>query len=185
MADFESDIWQASGTAHDAWTTRRCEERLATCERAWRESSLGLIVVDAVEICASYGRPPPRWVIEAVASLADAGMTQSEKNRRQQDTIDLMRWEAVKELRERRKELYHQMGDDRGHTWDNAYAAVSEMLERTPAACGEDAVKTSYKYVEREMREGRGARFYIADPRLDSTSALQALVTKKGGPSLG
>jgi hypothetical protein len=129
-----------------------------------------LAVVDALALCASHRRPPPLWLVEEVAQLVEASTTPIDKKRRRHDMVHLARWDAVKELCDRRDE-FEERGDDRARTWDNRYVAVSELFEGTPAAGEPDTIKASYQFVEREVREKRGWRFYIAEsPDIDPAS---------------
>jgi hypothetical protein len=144
------------------------EKRLTACARAAR-GGLKLAVVDALVLCESYRRPPPAWLVEEVAQLVSSLTTKIEIKRRRQDMIHFARWDAVRELCDRRDE-FEQRKDDRAKTWDNRYAAVSELFEGTIAAGAPDTIKDSYQFVGREVEEGRGWRFYHADPRIDPTS---------------
>jgi hypothetical protein len=150
----------ANRESAEQWRARTFERRMAACESAWRAGNL-LAVLDAVASSAQLRQPPPAWLIEAVSALVDLRMTPHERRRHEQDLIHYTRWDAVKELRARRRDLFKQDDDGRGMTWEKARAAVSVLLEGTAAAGGEDAIKASYDLVEREMREGRGGRFFL------------------------
>ena len=64
-----------------------------------------------------------------------------------------IRWDMVRELRDRGHELYEHSGDDRGLSMEKARAAVAEELKGTDAEGDEDAIKYSY-----ELRAPHGRR---------------------------
>jgi hypothetical protein len=133
-----------------------------------------LAIIDALVLCESCRRPPPAWLVEAVAQLVDTSTTPLERKRRRELMIHFARWDAVRELCDRRDE-FEECGDDRARTWENRYAAVSELFEGTLAAGVPDTIKASYQFVQTEVEEGRGWQFYLADPSVDPTSNLHVL----------
>jgi hypothetical protein len=96
-----------------------------------------------------------------VIELAKDRITDRDRQNFRSKQIHYVRWHAVTELRERLLEQMPQPDDDRGMTWPNAYAAISKLLEASPAAGSPEAVEFSYELVQREMREGRGGQFYV------------------------
>lgn len=142
-------------------------DQLRACENAWREGSLPALA-KAIQLCHRYERPLPAWAVHGALAAVSAQFDASTAGRRgrlanrkvahQQDMIHYARWDAVKELRDRREEL-----GGIASTWEEAYAAVAELLEGTEAAGSEATIKRSYQLVERAFRNGEGARFYQAD----------------------
>jgi hypothetical protein len=121
-------------------------------------------VVSAVKWCDRYKHPLPSWASNAIVQLLSGGrktgvgrLANSDEADRQ-NRIHYSRWDAVKELRERRGEL-----EAFGYrpTWEDAYANASEMLQNSEAAGSAEAIKRSYQIVERLFRSGKGARFYV------------------------
>jgi hypothetical protein len=143
----------------ESFARRRCAEQLAACEKAWRAGLL-LAVTKGLEICRLYRQPPPGWIVGAVAKVVKERMTKFERRRYRQDLIHYERFDAVRELRERRHELA-KLGDNRGASWERAYDAVSDLLKGTRAAGSADTVKASYQYVQTEFKAGRAGRFMI------------------------
>ena len=168
---------------------------LRACERAWHAGNLPA-VVDATVHCAEANMPPPPWLITAIATLVSRQMLvrtgRGRFNSRQavwdENQKHLTRWDMVRELRDRRFELYELSShlaakararrsefetrgvsptildeeeriEDSGLTLEKAFARVSEKLRGTPAEGSEDAVKYSYHLVEQKRAEGRGAEF--------------------------
>jgi hypothetical protein len=131
-------------------------ERMQTYEQAVRAGNLPALV-DAVEDCVQLNMPPPPWMIDAVATVVvrqmlvrtGDGRFNSRQARWEENQKHLARWDMVRELLERGRELYERTGDVRGLTKENAYAAVAEELQGTFAAGREDAVKYSYDLVEK------------------------------------
>ena len=142
-------------------------ERLEACRKAW-DAGNRAAALDALDDCAQLGGPPPPWLVEAARAVfvwaasqrQGPGQYSTAKARAAMDAIHYERWEAVIELRGRRRELLMRWSDDRGMTWEKCYAAVAEMLEGTPAAGTEETIKRSYQYVQGTMRQGKGRRFF-------------------------
>jgi hypothetical protein len=111
--------------------------------------------VDAVEDCIQLNMPPPPWMFDAVGTLVarqmlvrtGRGAFNSRQARWEENQKHLARWNMLRELLERGRELYERYGDDRGLTMEKARAAVAEELQGTFAEGGEDAVKYSYELV--------------------------------------
>lgn len=130
---------------------RRLAEGLARCERA-RANGSGA-VVDALKLLAMYCGMPS-WIVADV----EMRLTNAERRRRREDAIHYMRWDAVVELRVRRRELFAVWGDRRGLTWERAYEAVAALFKGRLAAGEPSAVKASYLLVARAFKKGRGAQ---------------------------
>jgi hypothetical protein len=140
--------------------------------------------------------PPRWLVIESANMLGDylsgnlpkeRGRSSGIVNRYRQDTIDRERWEAVIEVRENRDRLREEIKKLRalpgrrardildectklldwvGTNNDAAFECASLLLARTPAKGGPDAIRTSYRNVERNMRNPATAmRYCILDPQ--------------------
>ncbi len=99
--------------------------------------------------------PAPQWVRAAVL-IALNGANTGKRGRPRNDAVDYARWDAVRELRDRRQELR----DTLKPTWEAAYENASEMLEGTEAQGEPHSIKASYQRVERLLRSGGGARFH-------------------------
>ena len=130
---------------------------LLELETPWRDGSPAA-VIHAVQLCAEYERPMPSWLVKAVIELAKDRISDRDRRNFRNKQIHYARWDAVVELRERRLQQMAEHGDDRAMTWPNAYVAVSELLEGSPAAGSPEAVEFSYKLVQREM-SGLGGQF--------------------------
>jgi hypothetical protein len=126
---------------------RAFARRLDLLGHDWREGDL-LAAAEAARLCRLYRQPPPPWLVDAIAALVDQHMTDAEKRGRRALAIHLARWEAVKELRERRQQLLEEHGDDRGTSWERVWPAVSDILNNTAAAGSEETVRASYKLIQ-------------------------------------
>ena len=89
----------------------------------------------------------PRELVEASQELVIRAMAEDEKRARRDYRIAVTRWEALKELRERRHELA-RAGDDRGTSWPKARAAASKALRGTEARGSAGTIKYSYELIE-------------------------------------
>jgi hypothetical protein len=180
----EHDPWEGYEEPADQRAASHCAAALAPRERAWRLKlpNAPLAVADAVLLCEFYGQPPPPWVAAAVIEMASKTMPQIDVKRHREDMKHWVRWEAVKELRERKDQLYADFGDERGTAWDRVWPAVSELFEKTPANGSPPTIKASYLYVETELKEGRGARFLFVDRRIDPDNDPRVLTAKKHRP---
>ncbi|MBG0803534.1 hypothetical protein IYW40_18895 [Methylocystis sp. H4A] len=124
-------------------------KQLALYEKWFRANDLPegrfIALRDAIELCAWYRVPPPKWVADAVTELC---YSQIEADRRpgrlgsyharfRQHRIHLIRWAAVRHLRYNCR--------DRIRTWHDAYAEASHELRKTIARGSEEVMATSYK----------------------------------------
>jgi len=80
-----------------------------------------------------------------------ARRTKEEAQRYLFDMVHYCRWDAVTELRSRASV-----------TWNAAFKRVSELFAGTNMAGSADTIKKSYKIVERDMREGCGAKYFVS-----------------------
>jgi hypothetical protein len=131
----------------------KAPEHLALYERLNREGVLPedrlIALRDAIVLCAWYRVPPPKWVADSVTELcyeqikADRrpGRLGTYRARFRQHRIHLIRWAAVKHLRDNCPE--------RARTWGDAYAEASRELRGTIAQGSEEAVAASYKLYSR------------------------------------
>lgn len=124
-------------------------EHLTMHERSFRAGVLPedrlIALRDAIVVCAWYRVPPPKWIADAVTDLcykqikADRrpGRLGSYRARFRQYRIHLIRWAAVRHVRDNCRE--------RARTWNDAYAEASRELRQTIAQGSEEAVAASYK----------------------------------------
>jgi hypothetical protein len=127
----------------------KAPEHLAGYERLFREGDLPedrlIALRNATELCAWYRVPPPKWIADAVTELcheqisADRrpGRLGSYRARLRQHRIHLVRWAAVRHLRDNCRE--------RARTWNDAYAEASRELRGTIAQGSAEAMAASYK----------------------------------------
>lgn len=128
------------------------DRKLEILERAYADGNRDALRA-AVKICAR--RPAPEWVRDAVLAALN-GANANKRGRPRDDAVDYARWDAVRELRERRQELR----DTLKPTWEAAYENASEILKGTKAHGEPHSIKASYQRVERLFRSGGGARFH-------------------------
>jgi len=112
----------------------------------------GPAIAEAVYRCRVHKQPPPDWLADAVAKLADRRMPDQERRLRHVFATHRERWEAVVELRECSDALkacsIELRNDDRGKTLEKCFAAVSEALANTDAAGSAETIKASYYLIQ-------------------------------------
>lgn len=160
------------------------------------DSGVPLAVPAAMFYCARHGLNPPWWLVlesaktHCASLLGNApkkrGRSSGVVNRYRQDANHYARWDAVVEIRERRKSLqkevdalrslpgrqarnilkeYMKLLDWVGSNDLAAFECAAILLDGTRAQGGPDAVKKSYQKVERNMRNpGTAMRYYMLDP---------------------
>jgi hypothetical protein len=133
----------------------KAPEHLALHKRRFQKGELPeerlIALRDAIELCAWYRVPPPKWVADAVTELcykqilADRrrGRLGTYRARFRQYHIHLIRWATVRHLRHNCRE--------RARTWNDAYAEASRELRGTIAQGSEISMAASYK---RHARNG-------------------------------
>jgi hypothetical protein len=127
----------------------KAPEQLAHYEKLFSADDLPehrlLALRDAIELCAWYQVPPPKWVAAAVPELCYAqieahrqpGRLGSYQTRLRQHRIHLIRWATVRHLRDNCRERFP--------TWNNAYEGASVELRATIAQGNEEVMAASYK----------------------------------------
>jgi len=130
-------------------------ERLAACKKVWDYAGPNrlLAFAQAIELCRIYRRPPEEWIADAAFDAVGERMTLQEKHRHRENMNHYARWGVVTKLKES------------GMTWDDSYGAATELLEDTEARGSEGTIIASYKFVQKEFREGRDSRFLMSDPQ--------------------
>ena len=115
------------------------QKELHRCERGWREGRAPEAVADAMDICIDQKIAPQEWMVQAVRELARRDLT--ENTERKWDMIRFARWDAVRKMRDRKGE------PGLPRTWDQAFEAASELLERSPAEGTASSMRKSYERV--------------------------------------
>jgi hypothetical protein len=159
-----------------------------------------LAVLEGLHWCHQHDVTPPGWFHVAASRTITrlvlgtnkkAGRAASGLNREREILKRLMRWDLVNEAKRGREnclrdqelmrqhpniasaEYKRRIGvvlDRLGSNLEDIFAFVSWQLEGTPLAGGPDAIKASYRRVERDMRSRSTAFKYYAF----SYPALQA-----------
>jgi len=132
---------------------RYVRRELARCEQAWK-AGIKDAVSDAVALCSDFRCQIPHWLSQAVNdALAGKGLSDA---KRQQDLVHYVRWDAVRELRDRKGE------DGIPRSWEKCYAHASDILKGTKAEGAPETIRASYKRVAQEMRERLAQRYYLS-----------------------
>ena len=155
----------------------------------------------ALYYCSRNRISAPDWVIEAASvgyckalngTLAKKlGRSSGPVERYQQDMVDYVRWETIKDVREKQLKFPADMKELRsrphipksvveekqkmaklvGRTWLSAFQYAITLVRGTPAFGGVAAMKASYYRVERNSKAGR-LRYHLLDPSFLSSIGL-------------
>jgi len=155
-------------------------------------SGTPLAVTAAMDYSNRHGLSPPPWAVaESVKMLCTLlrgdttrkrGRSSGIVDRYRQDAIDYVRWEAVVEIRENRKILRdtiqalmklpgraareHRIYCEKLLRWatKDSFKCASMLLFESPAFGGRDAVRISFRKVQRNLRNRATAmRYHILD----------------------
>jgi hypothetical protein len=142
------------------------DRKLAACEAGWRETGDPAAVGEAAILVHSHRQPLPRWLTEAVVMLATNSRGKDPAKRALEAAADSLRYQAVRDAKAGRR-----AGDLKGRekvSWEAAYGRAAEVLAPTFARGSADTMKRSYQKVKRDLREGRGARYFT--PKIPNTT---------------
>jgi hypothetical protein len=131
---------------------RFVERELRLCEQAW-QSGVSQAVADGLAWCERHKLPPPPWLCNAVRVLVERDVIGAAD--RKWDMIHYRRWDAVRELRDRKGE--HGIPK----TWPECFAAVSQHFEGTEAGGSAETIRASYNLVTKRMRSRHAHRYYL------------------------
>ena len=162
-------FYRQDGRSVDERREARLHRRFVSQRRAWEAGNMPALE-DALRLSRQVSVSPPDWALDALEGLlrdAMRGTTVARRGRTarpsvsyREDMKHFERWELVRECRE--------WDDDRGEwarkSLDNAYSIASEYLGGTDVASSEDTIKRSYRLVERAIKRGLDARFYVSPP---------------------
>ena len=156
------------------------------------ESGTPLAVTAAMDYCDRHGLIPPSWAVTELVEMQCAqlrgerlgkhGRSNGIVERYRQDAIDFLRWDTINGVRNNRNSLrdaVKQLRELPGRVarerleycekllrWasKSSFKCASILLADSPAFGGPDAVKTSFRTVERNMRDPVSAmRYHILD----------------------
>jgi hypothetical protein len=141
--------------------------KLAACEAGWRATGDPLAVSEAMIYVHLHHQPPPRWLTEAVVTLATKRRGKARAKRALEDAADSLRYQAVRDAQAGRR-----AGDlkNRKVTWEQAYGRAADVLAQTPARGSAFTMKRSYQKVKRDLQAGRGGRYFT--PKIPNTTKL-------------
>jgi hypothetical protein len=152
-------------------------------------------VAAALDYCAEHDVPVPEWVAKGAAALLcdllkrevsqKRGRSSGFVARYRQDMVDFIRWDTVKEVRDKQPELLEEVKELQarngipkhflkerekylgwvGNTLDRAFECAAMILRDAGAAASINAVRKSYRLVIRGSGKRRTLRYYQLDPR--------------------
>ena len=172
----------------------------------------GVAVPAAMHYCTEHGLNAPPWLMRAATDLIvdllkrekskKRGRAASAVARYRQDMIDLARWDAIREVREKQKEFREDVEKLRtmpnvrrdlleerrkmlewlGRGSLRAYECAAMLLIGTEAFAGPDAMKKAYGRVERNSVDPKQAtRYHVLQPRFLRRLGLESLLNVKPG----
>jgi hypothetical protein len=163
----------------------------ASYERAVRAGNIGALLSALVDCIRKDLPPPRWLLVQAYSRLIDAttnkptgkrGRTANPFAQFRQDMIHFARWDVVQEVRDKQVEVAQQVKELRGlksasaqamlkereqlkrwlgRSWLSAYHCASVLLKGTQAFGADDAMRASYKLVQRHGRSSKGPRFKL------------------------
>lgn len=170
--------------------------QLSIYERMVQGGHLGAVPA-ALFYCVECRIAAPEWLLRAALILTCRTLRNEKTKKRgraagvvprlRADMIDYARFDAIREVREKQKELAEEvrelegrkgvpkeMIDERckllawvGKTWDDAYACAAMLLEGSESFAGVDAMKASYRRVLKNSRSpDRTFRYHLLDPQI-------------------
>lgn len=170
--------------------------QLSIYERMVQGGHLGAVPA-ALFYCLECGVAAPQWLLRAALMLTCRTLRNEKTKTRgraagvvprlRADMIDYARFDAIREVREKQRELAEEvrelegrkgvpkeMIDERrkllewaGKTWDDAYACAAMLLKGSQSFAGVDAMKASYMRVLKNSRgPDRTFRYHILDPSI-------------------
>ena len=182
---------------YKAWLAQKeVNRKLIRLEETWIGGSVPALV-DALILCHQSQAPLPLWIAKGAIKLikmlfVGKKLSKHATNLQRTHRIDYARWEAVKELAERREEMLYRIArlsvverDTQpefaalavDYTIDQRFAAVSELfrLSNNPAWGTAKTIRRSYKLVEHDMRHGESRKYDLPNRANPLTSAYDTL----------
>lgn len=102
----------------------------------WKAGDL-LAPAKALDVCESLGKPPPRWLVEAVLAVTERNLSDAERRQFSDLLRHMSRWRAVKRR--------HDRGDV---SWEVAYEETAAMSRGTGFEGEADTMAYSYKLIQ-------------------------------------
>ena len=139
---------------------------MASCKAGWLETGDPWAISTAHTMTMLHRQVSPLWLDEAILSLADNHRTKVHAKRAREAAVRLMRYMAGRDARAS------------GQTWEAAYAKAERVLATNPAAAAEpDTMRKAYQEVKRDLRAGRGGRYFT--PHQQKREVLKAVLPTK------
>jgi len=124
----------------------------------------------AIRYCDAYKVPLRAWMVKAIQSILVDQMSPHVTRKKMGRNAKIgtearanlrhyRRWATVRELHERKEELLKE-DPDFPKTWPDVYEAAAEILKNTSAKGSPDTIAASYKRVQKDMRDGKGGRYF-------------------------
>ncbi|MCP1765147.1 hypothetical protein [Bradyrhizobium japonicum] len=130
------------------------ERKMANWKAAWLATGDPLAISSAHTLTMLHRQVSPLWLDEAILSLTDKRRTKIHAKRAIEAAVRLIRYMAVRDARAS------------GLTWDAAYEEAERVLATNPAAKAQaDTIKQAYQEVKRDLKTGRGGRYFTPHQR--------------------
>ena len=170
-------------------------EQIESFEMMFR-SGIAIAAAAALHYCHKHSLRVPPWLLAAASELLCDLLSREKAKRRgrscghvarhRQDRIDYVRWDQVKVIRDKQKDLKEEVQslrsqaniprhimDDRentlewaGNTLNRAFECAAMLLEGSDAYGGAEAIKRSYFTVERNSKNpSQRLRYHLLDAR--------------------
>jgi hypothetical protein len=189
--------------------------RLETLENMSLSIHRRIAVAAALDYCARHGLNAPPWLVTAAAEVLREVLRRERSTKRgrscgsvaryRQDQIDFERWDVVQYVRQNQKKTVEDIKElssmkrpskdlltERqrmlhwaGRTWLRTFECASMILKGRQAHAGPDAVRTSYKTVERSIRnEDWSVRYHMLDQEFLRWFGFEGPLDRKQGTKI-
>lgn len=147
---FAPDYWPPGPSIAEREYGKFVPRRLEGLRAGWEAGNVNAARF-AAQLCIERRVPAPEWLLKAVLQLVDWHFDPPKKKQGRfvLEDIHFERWDTINVLRHRHRTL------------EGAMLEAVEVLAGKPAQGQLDAMRNSYKYIERVIAKGEHARLLL------------------------
>jgi hypothetical protein len=136
----------------------KLDANLSACRLAWEQAHEPLALAEAVTWLHLHRQPIPKWLEEAIVTLAIGGRSKQQAKRYQDAMTRMARFAAVRDRKVGIPGIYEPTA--KHLSWEKTLGDVAEAQ-----GCGEENVKATYKTVRRDLKARRHGVYFILKDR--------------------